>query len=64
MRTKDWFLSGIGLIGYVVWAVIAYVDAAQRTEFLHFTILAVTTSAAIVIRDMQPVKKDGGDGAA
>jgi len=64
MRMKDWFLSGIGLIGYVVWAVLAYVDPTQRTEFLHFTILAVTTSAAIVIRDMQPAKKDDGDGAA
>jgi hypothetical protein len=61
MNRKDIFLTAIGLLGYAVWGVMAYHDPAQRIEFLHFTILGVTTTAAIVIRDMQPVKNDSGD---
>jgi hypothetical protein len=63
MSMKDKFLTGIGLIGYAVWGLMAYFDPTQRTEFLHFTILAVTTTAAIVVRDMQPAKKGSGDAA-
>lgn len=63
MSTKDKFLAFVGLLGYGVWAGIAYFDPAQRGEFLHFTSTAVLTTAAIVLRDMQPSKKDGGDAA-
>lgn len=63
MNTKDRFLAFIGLLGYGVWAGIAFFDPAQRAEFLHFTSTAVATTAAIVLRDMQPSKKDGDDAA-
>ncbi len=63
MTAKDKFLAFIGLFGYGVWALMAYLDPAQRAEFLHFTTTAVLTSAAIVLRDMQPSKKDSDDAA-
>ena len=63
MSRKDLLLTLLGLLGYAVWGLMAYFDPAQRTEFLHFTILGVTTIAAIVIRDMKPAKNDGGDAA-
>jgi hypothetical protein len=64
VKTRDKFFAFIGLLGYGVWAVMAYFDPAQRSEFLHITSTAVMTTAAIVLRDMQSSKKDGDDADA
>jgi hypothetical protein len=43
----------IGVIGYGVWAFMAYVDPAQRADFLKFNIVMATGVIGLVLRDMQ-----------
>ncbi len=50
----------IGCTGYLVWALIAYYDPAQRSDFLKFNILMATGTIGLVLRDMaspQPPKE-------
>jgi hypothetical protein len=43
----------IGIIGYGVWAFMAYADPAQRADFLKFNIVMATGTIGLVLRDMQ-----------
>jgi hypothetical protein len=44
----------IGLAGYLAWAIMAYLDPAQRADFLHFNIGMAVGTIGLVLRDMQP----------
>lgn len=56
----------IGVIGYLVWAFMAYVDPAQRPDFLKFNIFMAGGTIGLVLREMgapaqpapPPVTKD------
>lgn len=64
MSAKDKFLSAIGLLAYGVWAAIAFFyDHTQIDGFLSSVKYIATGVVVIVVRDMQPAKKDGGDAA-
>jgi hypothetical protein len=62
MSTKDKFLAAIGLLAYSIWAAIAFFyDHTQIDGFLSSVKYIATGVVAIVVRDMQPAKKDSGD---
>lgn len=43
----------IGLIGYGVWAFMAYCDPTQRPDFLKFNVAMAVGTIGLVLRDMQ-----------
>ena len=43
----------LGAVGYGVWALMAYIDPAQRADFLHFNVLMATGVIGLALRDMQ-----------
>ena len=47
----------IGVVGYGVWALMAYYDPAQRADFLKFNIAMATGTIMLVLRDMQAPAK-------
>ncbi len=51
-HTSTMVKAGIGVVGYGVWAFMAYIDPAQRTDFLHFNILMAGGTIGLVVRDM------------
>lgn len=54
MKTHTIVKIAIGLTGYGVWAFMAYVDPAQRADFLKFNIIMATGTIGVVLRDMHP----------
>lgn len=52
-----WIKISIAIVGYSVWGAMAYFDASQRAEFLHFTMGAVVGTVGLALRDM-PTPKD------
>lgn len=65
MKTKARILTVIGVAGYVVWALMAYLDPTVRSGFLNFNITMAMGSIGLVLRDMEPgssAKKEFGDG--
>lgn len=53
MKIKLALQIAIGLLGYGVWAFMAYCDPAQRSDFLHFNIGMAVGTIGLVLRDMQ-----------
>ena len=43
----------IGVIGYGVWAFMAYIDPSQRADFLKFNITMAVGTIGLAVRDMQ-----------
>ena len=43
----------LGTVGYLVWAVMAYFDPAQRGAFLTYNISIVTGVIGLALRDMR-----------
>jgi hypothetical protein len=43
----------IGVVGYVVWAAMAYFDPSQRADFLHFNVAMAVGTIGLVLRDMK-----------
>lgn len=44
----------IGVTGYGVWALMAWLDPAQRHDFLVFNIGMATGTIGLALRDMHP----------
>lgn len=44
--------AGIGLVGYLVWALFAYLDPTARADFLKFNIGCVVGVVGLILRDM------------
>lgn len=44
----------IGVVGYSVWALMAYLDPGQRHDFLVFNIGMATGTIGLALRDMHP----------
>lgn len=65
MNTKTIFQALVGATGYIAWAVMAFLDPAQRPDFLHFNIGMAAGTICLVLRDMRsgdqppPSKEDG-----
>ena len=43
----------IGVTGYVMWAVMAYLDPTLRPDFLKFNVAMAVGTIGLVLRDMQ-----------
>ncbi len=52
MNLRTILLIVIGVVGYSVWAVMAYLDPAVRVNFLNFNIVMTTGTIGLVLRDM------------
>lgn len=52
-RLKILILTVIGVVGYGVWAAMAYFDPTQRPDFLKFNIFMCGGTIGLVLRDMQ-----------
>lgn len=52
--------GAVGVIGYAVWALFAYVDPGARADFLKFNIGCVVGVVGLILRDMPhvPPSKD------
>lgn len=61
MNTKLVIHVGIGIVGYVVWAIMAYADPSQRSGFLTFNISMATGTIGLALRDMQNPEKPASD---
>lgn len=48
----------IGVVGYGVWAFMAYCDPAQRPDFLKFNIAMAVGTIGLVLRDMKSPAAD------
>lgn len=44
----------IGVVGYSVWALMAYLDPSVRANFLNFNISMAVGTVGLVLRDMKP----------
>lgn len=44
--------AGVGVVGYLVWALFAYIDPAARPDFLKFNIGCVVGVVGLILRDM------------
>jgi hypothetical protein len=44
--------AGVGLVGYLVWALFAYIDPTARADFLKFNIGCVVGVVGLILRDM------------
>ena len=53
MNLKFLAMVIVGVIGYSVWAVMAYFDPTQRHDFLSFNIVMATGTIGVVVRDMK-----------
>ncbi len=53
MNTRMRIQIAIGIVGYLVWALMAYADPAQRPDFLKFNIAMAVGTIGLVLRDMQ-----------
>jgi hypothetical protein len=47
----------IGIVGYCVWAAMAYADPTQRHDFLAFNIAMASGTILVVVRDMTATEK-------
>lgn len=52
MRKHTIVKALIGITGYGVWALMAYLDPAQRHDFLVFNIGMATGTIGLALRDM------------
>jgi hypothetical protein len=53
MNMKMCIQISIGIVGYLVWALMAYNDPTQRPDFLKFNIAMAVGTIGLVLRDMQ-----------
>lgn len=53
MHMKNVIQLAIGLTGYCVWGGMAYLDPAQRPDFLKFNVLMAAGTIGVVVRDMK-----------
>lgn len=54
MSLKTAIQITIGLVGYIAWAVMVFLDPTLRPDFLHFNIAMAMGTIGLVLRDMQP----------
>jgi hypothetical protein len=52
-NTSTLIKAAVGTVGYCVWAFMAYLDPAQRPDFLKFNITMAMGTIGLVLRDMQ-----------
>lgn len=53
-KTKFLVLLALGVVGYVGWALMAYLDPSQRGDFLKLHITVVGGVVALALREMPP----------
>lgn len=44
----------LGIVGFIIWSVMAYFDGAMRADYAKFVISIVVGIVALAMRDMQP----------
>lgn len=54
MSVKLGLQIAVGLVGYLVWAAMAYYDPTLRPDFLKLNIAMVTGTIGLLLRDMRP----------
>lgn len=53
-KTKFYLLLAVGVIGFAVWAAMAFQDPALRPDLLTFVKATVIGLVGLVLRDMPP----------
>jgi len=51
-RSKFFVLVALGIVGYIGWAVMVYLDPSQRGDFLKLHITVVGGVVALALREM------------